>query len=83
MFEQKGAATSRLIADEDKATTKIQVINMDDVAEYQNATWIKMDIERAEFSALRDAEEIIKRNCPKLTISIYHSDEDMIRIAEY
>ena len=83
LFEQKGAANSQLEVDEDKANAKIQVINMNSVPECWNATWIKMDIEGAEFSVLRGAEEIIKRNRPKLTISIYHSDEDMIRIAEY
>ena len=56
---------------------------MDAVPECQNATWIKMDIEGAELNALRGAKGIIRRNHPKLTICIYHSDEDMIRIAEY
>lgn len=83
LFDQKGAASSQLVVDEGKTIIKIPVINMDAVPECRNATWIKMDIEGAELNALRGAEEIIKRNHPKLTISIYHSDEDMIRIAEY
>ena len=33
--------------------------------------------------ALMGAQEVIRRNHPKLTICIYHSNEDMIRIAEY
>lgn len=82
MFEQMGTG-SRSTADRSKATAAIHVINMDAVPECQDATWIKMDIEGAELSALRGAKEIIRRNHPKLTICIYHSDEDMIRIAEY
>lgn len=83
LFEQKGTDGSHFTDDESKANAKIQVINMDAIPECQNATWIKLDVEGAELSALRGAKEIIKRNHPKLTICIYHSDEDMIRIAEY
>ena len=42
-----------------------------------------MDIEGAEMSALQGASEVIRKNRPKLTICIYHSDEDLFRIAEY
>lgn len=83
MFEQNKADRSHLTDNISKATTRIQVVNMDAIPECKNATWIKMDIEGAELDALHGAEEIIRRNHPKLTICIYHSDEDMIRIAEY
>lgn len=42
-----------------------------------------MDIEGSEMDALIGAEQTIRRNHPKLTICIYHSDEDMIRIIEW
>ena len=42
-----------------------------------------MDIEGSELSALKGAEDTIKKNKPKLAICIYHSNEDMLRIAEY
>ena len=69
---------------EDKSNVvSISVINIDAVPECQDATWIKMDIEGSELEALHGAKQVIQRNLPKLTICIYHSDEDMIRIAEY
>lgn len=42
-----------------------------------------MDIEGSELPALEGAKQTILRNKPKLAISIYHSDEDMLRIVEY
>ena len=56
---------------------------MDHCDEAQAATFIKMDIEGAEMNALRGARTIIQKNKPKLAICIYHSDEDMLRLAEW
>ena len=66
-----------------EGAVNVPVINIDAVPECQDATWIKMDIEGSEMAALHGARNVIQRNHPKLTICIYHSDEDMIRIAEY
>jgi len=46
-------------------------------------TFIKMDIEGGELDALKGAEKTILRDTPKLAVCIYHSHEDMLRIAEY
>jgi len=46
-------------------------------------TFIKMDIEGAELPALRGAKEIILLHKPRLAICIYHSDPEMLSIAEY
>ncbi len=71
------------ITDEEHANCKIRVTNIDANPECRDATWIKMDIENAEWDALHGAEKTIRRNRPTLTICIYHSDEDMYRIAEW
>ena len=73
----------RLSTEAEQNSTAIPVVKLDSVPECQDATWIKMDIEGAEMSALQGARELITRNHPKLTICIYHSKEDTIRIAEY
>ncbi len=41
-----------------------------------------MDIEGAESDALEWARGVIQRRHPKLTICIYHSNEDILRIIE-
>ncbi|WP_026491286.1 FkbM family methyltransferase [Butyrivibrio sp. XPD2002] len=61
----------------------IKICSIDDTPECEGASFIKMDIEGAEWDALHGAEKTICRNKPKLALCIYHSDEDMIRIAEY
>lgn len=61
----------------------ISLVKIDDVQECNDATFIKMDIEGSELQALQGAEKTIVKNKPKLAISIYHSNEDMLRIAEY
>lgn len=44
------------------------------------ATFIKMDIEGAEFEALKGAEQTIRQYKPKLAISLYHHPEHLTQI---
>ncbi len=61
---------------------KVPVKSIDNTEECRDATFIKMDIEGSEYNALLGAHKVIVTNKPKLAICIYHSDEDMLRIAE-
>ena len=49
----------------------------------KKVTYIKMDVEGAELNSLIGAHKTIKREHPRLAISIYHSDDDMLNIIEY
>ncbi len=59
---------------------KVVVGKLDTVLKNERVTFIKMDIEGAEFEALRGAEEIISVQRPKLAISIYHKPEDIVEL---
>jgi len=61
----------------------ILVKSIDGLSLSESVSFIKMDVEGAETNALKGAEKTILRDKPKLAICIYHSNEDMVRIAEY
>ena len=59
---------------------KIETTALDEILNGKPATFIKMDIEGAEFKALLGAEKTIKKYRPRLAISIYHKPEDILEI---
>lgn len=61
----------------------VDVDTLDDILKEKPVTFIKMDIEGSELPSLKGAEKVISNNLPRLTICIYHSDEDMLEIPEY
>jgi FkbM family methyltransferase len=75
---QGATCTASLISDE-----VVQVYSLDAYLEGRPATFIKADVEGVEIELLRGAAATIRRFCPKLAISIYHSPEDMFAVAEY
>lgn len=61
----------------------VQTISLDEFLEGKRITFIKMDIEGAEWDALHGAERIIREQKPRLAISVYHCMEDFIRIPKF
>lgn len=57
---------------------KVQIpVTRLDTAVDGKATFLKMDIEGAEYEALQGAENLIRKYRPKLAISVYHKMEDI------
>lgn len=48
-----------------------------------NVSVIKIDIEGAEMNVLKTLEKTIKKNNPKLILSVYHKVEDIFMITDY
>ena len=66
--------------DED-GTESVDIVTLDETVT-DRPTFIKMDIEGAELSALKGASKIIRENRPKLAICVYHKPEDLFEILE-
>ncbi len=75
-----GASQGARISDE--GTTTIEVVSIDEIVGEDRVTFIKLDVEGAEYMALEGARETIKRCHPKLAVSIYHKPEDIFELPE-
>lgn len=59
---------------------KLQADSVDNVLAGKPVTFIKMDVEGAEFKALNGAEYTIKTQLPVMAVSVYHFVEDLFRL---
>ena len=85
-FESKAFEDSRIISKEEaesmdfKGVDMIETVALDEVLEGKRVTFIKMDVEGAEYEALLGAQKLIRENHPRMAISIYHKPEDYITL---
>lgn len=85
LFDSTGIGTGNIIntdAGAIKVGEKIDVETIDSIVR-EKVTFIKMDIEGSELSALKGAKKTIQRDRPKLAVCIYHKKEDFIEIPKY
>ena len=59
---------------------RIDSVTVDSLVGKEGCTYIKMDIEGEELSAIKGAEHTIKTYKPKMLISCYHKSEDLLKI---
>lgn len=59
----------------------VECATIDDVHKDDKISFIKMDIEGAEWEALHGAQNTIKKQKPILAVCVYHKFEDLYRIA--
>lgn len=59
---------------------RVEAVTLDTAIGDKHVTFIKMDIEGAEYNALLGAKNIISKYHPKLAISVYHRPEDIYDI---
>lgn len=83
-YEDQGPASR--VAEAGVFSGVTQTLSIDDLVMKRglgNVDFIKMDIEGAEFPALKGATKTIRKYKPKLAISVYHRPDDLIRIPAY
>ena len=64
----------------EKGDLIIKTATIDSLVTEERVTFIKMDIEGAEYEALCGAKHTIEKWHPKLAICVYHKSDDFIRI---
>ncbi|MDR3267665.1 MAG: FkbM family methyltransferase [Tannerella sp.] len=79
-FQAEGSMLSMITED---SSNYIEVDTIDHIVAGRPVTYIKMDVEGAEWMALQGAENTIRANRPILGISIYHKKQDLIDIPVY
>lgn len=77
-FDCAGEGSS--IVENSACTSVIETTSIDEILDGGEATYIKMDIEGAEYEALLGAKNTIKKYKPKCAISIYHKRCDIWEI---
>lgn len=78
-FEATGGQGSCISND---GTQSIDVCALDEQSYASKISFIKLDIEGAEYNALQGAEQVIRNYHPKLAISIYHKPEDIFTLPD-
>lgn len=83
-FMANGYENAKIVNKPDKRELlqTIEVVKLDDILKNQRVSFIKMDIEGAEYDALKGAEQIIKEQKPRLAISVYHNASHFIEIPQ-
>jgi FkbM family methyltransferase len=82
-YLKKAGGASAVGVKQSKDTVKVRVTTIDDFVEenkIKRVDFIKMDIEGAEFDALKGAVKTIKRDTPDLSVTIYHKGEHFFEI---
>lgn len=76
-FDNGGGCIRITDKDPDSLNLCLPVTSLDEELGERAVTYIKMDIEGAEIAALMGAENIIRKQKPKLGIRIYHKKDDL------
>lgn len=76
-FEKRGGRNSCL---SNNSGSTVEVTALDDVLSDKPITYIKMDIEGAEYQGIMGAKKIISEQKPKLNIGVYHRSEDIFTL---
>lgn len=79
-FTAYGSGASRIM---DEGSDVLECDCLDHLFSEEDVSFIKMDLEGAELEVLKGAKAIIKEKKPKLAISIYHKEEDILELPLY
>jgi FkbM family methyltransferase len=80
-YTSRASGTSLLVGSKDDGS--VETLSIDDLVAQRaipRIDFIKLDVEGAELDALRGAEKTIRAFRPRLAVSVYHKEDDLISI---
>jgi FkbM family methyltransferase len=77
-FDPSAGSASRISS---QGSLEISLVSLDDAVS-EAVTFVKLDLEGAECEALEGAREHIRKEHPKLAVSVYHDQRDFWRVPE-
>ncbi len=80
MFDNQGGRNSTLSR---KGSKPVEVTTVDTLFANRSLSYLKADVEGAEYEMLTGAKETLKRCRPKLNIALYHRGGDLFRLPLY
>ncbi len=81
-FYETGGQGSGIVSEDNEEFEKISIetTSIDESVESAPVTFIKLDVEGAEYEALVGASKTIEKYHPRMAISIYHKPEDIFTL---
>lgn len=76
------AGSSRIDESSQQGKMAVEADRLDNVLKNKKVSFVKMDIEGAEYNAILGMREIIQQNLPILAICVYHRREDFYNITD-
>lgn len=80
LYFEENAGSSTM--GEKKLGEEVQADRVDNILGGENVTFIKMDIEGAEYNAINGMRELIQKNAPIIAMCVYHRRDDFYRLTD-
>jgi FkbM family methyltransferase len=83
-YTSRASGTSLLVGSKDDGS--VETISIDDWVRQRalpRVDFIKLDVEGVELDALRGAEKTIRTFRPRIAVSVYHREDDLISIPAF
>lgn len=83
LFFSENAGSSKMGGQQDKENMlEVKANRIDKILKNKKISYVKMDIEGAEYNALMGMKEIIKKYKPILAVCVYHLRDDFYRLTD-
>ena len=83
IHEANDPGGTRITVTKSNNDIQIQTVKLDDFIINNKIDLLKLDIEGSEMDCLYGCKNLLKKNLPKLQISIYHKNDDLFNIPIY